>query len=221
MKQSIALDEALQTTAPPQTWTADVGVPLIQNVLGGVATSGIAAIAWRMAGPLPGDWWVPVALAGSAVACVATLTRFFADDVGVVTLAYNAGRRSRDAEVNALHLQVREAQDAMTLAGQRPEASTTIAKQLLVAQTTLKHAHLLLQVAYSGDGIGRAAMAQRGIGQRDWERAMRLCKAAGVVDDLGQLRIRNHRDAVRAVEALHKDGYKTMEQRTGYRPAWY
>ena len=221
MKQSIAIDDTVKLEAPPQTWTADVGVPLLQNVLGGVATAGIAAIAWRTVAPLPADWWLPVALAGAAVACVATLTRFFADDMGVVTLAYKAGRRSRDVEVNALHLQLREAQDTMTLAGQRPEASTTMAKQLLVAQTTIKHAKLLLQVAFSGDSFGRQAMAQRGVGQRDWERAMRLVKAAGVVDDLGQLRIRNHREALRAVEELHRNGYDTMTQRANYRPGWY
>ena len=96
-----------------------------------------------------------------------------------------------------------------------------MAKQLLVAQTTLTHARLLLQVAFSGDSIGRQAMAQRGVGQRDWERAMRLVKAAGVVDDLGQLRIRNHRQALRAVEDLHRSGYQTMEQRNNFRPAWY
>lgn len=221
MKQSIAIDDAVKVEASPQTWTADVGVPLIQNVLGGVATAGIVALTWRAFGELPAEWWLPAALAGAGVACLATLTRFFADDVGIVAIAYKAGRRSRDAEVNALHLQVREAQDAMTMAGQRPEASTTMAKQLLVAQTTLTHARLLLQVAFSGDSIGRQAMAQRGVGQRDWERAMRLVKAAGVVDDLGQLRIRNHRQALRAVEDLHRSGYQTMEQRNNFRPAWY
>ena len=120
MKQSIAIDDAVKVEAPPQTWTADVGVPLMQNVLGGVATAGIVAIAWRAFGELPADWWLPSALAGAGVACLATLTRFFADDVGIVAIAYKSGRRSRDAEVNALHLQVREAQDAMTMAGQRP-----------------------------------------------------------------------------------------------------
>lgn len=221
MKQTIAIDDTVKIDAPPQTWTANVGVPLLQNVLGGVATSGIVAIVWRTVGDLPADWWVPVSLAGAAVACMATLTRFFADDVGIVSLAYNAGRRSRDAEVNALHLQVREAHDAMTMAGQRPEASTTMAKQLLVAQTTLTHARLLLQVAFSGDSIGRQAMAQRGVGQRDWERAMRLVKAAGVIDDLNQLRIRNHRQALRAVEDLYGSGYQTMSERPNYRPGWY
>ena len=53
MKQTIAIDDTAKIGAPPQTWTANVGVPLLQNVLGGVATSGIVAIVWRTVGDLP------------------------------------------------------------------------------------------------------------------------------------------------------------------------
>jgi hypothetical protein len=149
------------------------------------------------------------------------LTRFFADDVGIVTAAYRAGASSRNAEVNALHLQLREQADAMTLAGDAPSAATVQAKQLIVAQTTIKHAKLMLQVAFSGDAISRDAMAQRNVGQRDWERAVRLLRAAGVIDELNQLKTRDHRQALKAVETLYSNGYTTMQQRGNYRPAWY
>jgi hypothetical protein len=220
MKQTITLPDDIAQPAP-QTMLADVVVPLTQNVIGGVATSGLLAIAWRAVGLPPSDWWIPVALAGSAVACVVTLTRFFADDIGITAAAYNAGRRSRDVEVNALHLQLRENADAMTMAGGAPTAATLQAKQLIVAQATLRHAKALLQTAYSGDNISRTAMEQRGIGQRDWERAMRLCRAAGVIDELNQLKVRDHRQALKAIEALHGENFATMQQRNNYRPAWY
>jgi hypothetical protein len=64
-------------------------------------------------------------------------------------------------------------------------------------------------------------MAQRNIGQRDWERAMRLCRAAGVIDELNQLKVRDHRQALKAIEALHGENFATMQQRNNYRPAWY
>ncbi len=212
-----------QEIAPPQpqTWTADIGVPLTQNLLGGVAVAGLVGVVWRAVGELPADWWIPAVLAGSAVACIATITRYFGDDVGIVTAAYNAGRRSRDAEVNALHLQLRENADAMAQAGDGATPATVQAKQLLVANATLKHARLILQVAFAGDSISREAMAQRNVGQRDWERAVRLCKAAGVLDEYNALIVRSHRDALSAVEKLHADGYGLMAQRPNYRPAWY
>lgn len=207
-RQTIAVDD--MAPSQPQTWVNDVAVPLAQNLLGGVATSGLVAIAWRAVGTLPPDWWVPVTLAGSAVACAATLTRFFADDVGIVTAAYRAGASSRDAQVNALMLEV---QSLRTVIEVREGGATGSNADLRIADmnATLKGARELIPIFYSGDNISRASMAQRGMGQSRWQKVIALCKAAGVFDDHGKRRIRDVSDALKAVEQLHDTSVVTVK----------
>ncbi|HRW09276.1 MAG TPA: hypothetical protein P5121_29450, partial [Caldilineaceae bacterium] len=82
----------------PQSFAADIFVPLLQNIIGGAAVAGILAIV-SMAG---GRWtnrplvvedvafWSLIA--GGAVACTVTVIRFFGDDIGIIRHAYMRGQ---------------------------------------------------------------------------------------------------------------------------------
>jgi hypothetical protein len=171
---------------PPVTWISHVLVPLTQNIVGGIAVAGLGCIAVQAAtGQVTPNAAVWCALAGGVVTCVVTVLRFFGDDFGLYRAAYNAGRRSRDAQIAALQLQVSDAHDAAGFDDAAPSA--TIGKRQEMARAAHANARLIIRVAFQGDSISRAAMLDRGVGQRDWERAMALCRAAGVIDDEGKL----------------------------------
>jgi hypothetical protein len=175
-----------QPQPAPVTWIGHVLVPLVQNLLGGVAVAALGAIAVQaVTGDVGTQAMTWCALVGGAVACTFTVLRFFGDDLGIVTGAYRAGRRSRDAQIAALQLQVSEANDAASFGDATPSA--TIGKRQEMARAAHANARLIIKVAFQGDSIARGAMVDRGVGQRDWERAMALCRAAGVIDDQGRL----------------------------------
>lgn len=197
--------------APPQTWVPSVLVPLVQNVIGGLAVAALVGVVWRwIAGSLPPDWWVPALSAGAVWATIWTIVRFFADDLGLLRAAYAAGAASRDAQVNALMLEV---QSLRTVIEVREGGATGSNADIRIADmnATLKGARELIPIFYSGDKISRASMAQRGMGQARWEKVITLCKAAGVFDDQGKRRIRDVSDALKAVEQLHSTSVVTVK----------
>jgi hypothetical protein len=212
-----------QELAPPQpqTWTADIGVPLTQNLLGGVAVAGLVGVVWRAVGELPADWWIPAVLAGSAVACIATITRYFGDDVGIVTAAYNAGRRSRDAEVNHLILQLQIQHDAAidTLGG---VSATEAAQYIAKANATLADARKLLRVIYEHGPhyATREKMATLHMTQRPWERARSLCIAADAIDQDMRPTAPDYAAAMKRVEERHKIAVSDMRKNPRSRVAW-
>src|SRR5436309_1981333 len=97
----------------PPSWESHVLIPLTQNLLGGVAVGGlgmIGVIAYTGAVGNVVDLYnasIWCALAGGLVACIVTIIRFFGDDLGIVTTAYRMGYQARDAEVSALHMEIR------------------------------------------------------------------------------------------------------------------
>ena len=198
--------------APPQTWVPSVLVPLVQNIIGGLAVAALVGVVWRwVGGSLPVDWWVPALSAGAVWATIWTIVRFFADDLGLLRAAYAAGAASRDAQVNALMLEVQSMRDVIT-AGEAGPTSSTADRRIATANATLKNSRVLLKVLYE-DGVAqitRAKMGQRGMGESDWKRAVLLCRAAGVIDEHGQPKHRDYAIAMKEIERVHGAGVQSM-----------
>jgi hypothetical protein len=154
-------------------------------------------------------------LAGGAVACVATVIRFFGDDLGLMAAAYKAGQASRDAEINNLHLELRAIRDARN-AAQAGGASAERREQEFM-QRAKADAAKLIAVHFNGDSIARDAMKQRGMGQRDWERSMRLLKASGVMNEDGEITVRAATLATKAIDERLRDD---RTHGATFTPAW-
>lgn len=201
----IEMKQEETTQAAPQTWETAIVIPLIQNIVGGLAVGAFLAIlsyAWAEGNQLPVDQdalmhWGEIV--GAAVTCAATFVRFFGDDVGLLTGAYRKGQQSRDAEVAALQLQLRSALDAQKAVEVNGTKGATDKQQELL-QRAKRDAMKLVEVAFNGDAISRAAMAVRGMGRWDWERACQLLKASGVMDGDGNVTVRTPAQAHRAID---------------------
>lgn len=188
-------DDQLPGRSEPVTWEGHVLIPLAQNVVGGLALAGLLTIANAVlmdAKEVPAWAW----LMGSGAACAVTLLRFFADDWGIITHAYEAGARSRDGEVNALQLELRAARDA--LANLDPNSNNDRRNE--IAQRTKQHAVKMIERTFEGLPTTRKAMVEVGIGQQDWQRACRLLRATGIIDDEGKMQARNPQTAINAIE---------------------
>jgi hypothetical protein len=194
-----------ETTQIPVTWETAIVIPLVQNVVGGLAVGAFLAVlafAWADANTLPVEQeqlirWALIV--GAAVCCAATFVRFFGDDVGLLTAAYHKGQRSRDAEVAALQLELRAALDAQKAVEVNGTKSATD-KQQEMLQRAKRDAMKIVEVAFNGDSISRAAMAGRGMGRWDWERANQLLRAAGAMDGDGNITTRTPAQAQQAVD---------------------
>lgn len=208
-----------QALTPGQSWTDNVIVPLVQNILGGAATAGLLAISYTAyTGATPGNsvllWCY---LAGGALTCLATLTRFFADDLGLLVRAYRVGQRSRDGQIAALELELRTATDAMTASEADGMMVSATRKHLEFYERARKDAAKLIEVHFNGDSIARTAMGARGLGQRDWERATRLLKASGVMNGDGSIIVRNPSQALRLIDVRMKEDAGRGDS---YTPSW-
>lgn len=108
MENTLSPQQALRTeTYKGNEWVRLIVVPLTQNLLGGIATVGALVVPllliWRITG-----WADPLAYYGAAavgamVTFLATLTRFFADDFGLLLAAYHRGRRDLMPELEAAY----------------------------------------------------------------------------------------------------------------------
>lgn len=194
-----------ETTQIPVTWETAIVIPLVQNVVGGLAVGAFLAVlafAWADANTLPVEQeqlirWALII--GATVCCAATFVRFFGDDVGLLTAAYRKGQRSRDTEVAALQLELRAALDAQK-AVEVNGTKSAIDKQQELLQRARRDAMKIVEVAFNGDSISRAAMAGRGMGRWDWERANQLLRAAGAMDADGNITTRTPAQAQQAVD---------------------
>lgn len=208
----------MQALAPGQAWASNVLVPLTQNILGGAASTGLALIIWTAwTGGQPNETimlWC--GLIGGALACAATLTRFFSDDLGLLAKAYHLGQESMQAQISALELELRSATDAVN-AVEADGSLSAARKQNEYILRANKDAVKIVEIHFQGDSIARSAMATRGMGQRDWERASRLLKAAGVVNGDGAVQVRNARQALRLLDQQVQADSGRGE---AYNPAW-
>lgn len=198
--------------SPDVTWASHVLIPLAQNIAGGAAVAGLCLVAVVALGFTVEAFGLWAGLAGGAVACTATVIRFFADDFGIVWGAYQAGQRSRDSEVNALQIELQAALSAAHL-----DPTSAQRKRTEAMQRARKDVQRILDIHFGGESTTRAAMQARGMGQRDWERAIRLLRAAGCVDENGTMLARSPHQALRAIDRrLNEDG----ERGRNYSPAW-
>lgn len=203
------------------TWAGHVLIPVAQNLLGGAAVSGLVLIAYvTVLAWLNLAWSVYDAklgclLIGGLVTCVVTVVRFFGDDLGIVRAAYRAGQQSRDAQIAALQLELRATHDAQNAA--EAGGGSPVRKRQELLQRARADCGRIVAVHFDGDAITRKAMAGRNMGQRDWERAMRLLMAAGVVDGDGVVVAKSPNQALKAVdERLATD----TERGATFTPAW-
>jgi hypothetical protein len=169
-----------------------------------------AAWFWISAGDLPSWWWAACATVTGVWATFWTIVRFHGEETGLMRAWYRAGARSRDAEVNALWMELETLRDAATAGNGTPSSESE--RRIAVANVTLVNARKLLRVVYEyGPAQGsRIPMKGRNMEQRDWERARRLCMAAGAIDELMQPKAGNLAAAVRQVEELHAAGVATL-----------
>lgn len=192
----------------PPTWVTHLFLPISQNVVGGAAFSligMIGVIAYTGAADTTIDLYnagVWCALAGGLVACIITVVRFFGDDLGIVLAAYRTGYQARDAEVSALHMEIRALRNDMNLDQAEGGAISAIHKRQEADARLKKNANVLIQVAFQGDSIARDAMKARGMGRYDWEAAVRVLRAAAVLNADGIIVATAARQAYKAVDEL-------------------
>ena len=212
-------DAGAPAAANVPSWTSAYFIQIAQNLTTGAFVSLVCWLAWYWVarGDLPAWWPAAVGTVGVVWAAAWTITRFHADEVGLVRFWYRLGQKSRDAEVNGLYLELETLRDAVTAAGD-VAPSSQVEKHLAVKQATLRNARTLLRVVYEHgpEYATRQKMDSLAhMGQRDWERVRRLCQAAGVIDQYMQPLAPTLRDAVVLTEQLHAAG---MEQLRSGKP---
>lgn len=225
VRAAVPVDQPVtEAQETPRGWQSDYLIQLVQAMTTGAGVGVTVAIVWYWSArgaPLP-DWWLPACASVAIVWTVVwTIFRYHGDEIGLFQAAYRAGQRSRDAEVNHLIMQLETERDAATAAS-GGTSTTDAEKRIAVANATLQNARKLLRVVYEhGAAHGtREQMAQRGMGQRDWERARALCVAAGATDNLLQPLLGSYADALAAVERTHGAGVAEMRKSRRGRVVW-
>ena len=207
----------------PQAWTADVFVPLTQNLCGGIAVGLLGYIgyvayitSYEVASPNPHArlWCL---LAGGAVACLMTILRFFSDDLGMVVAAYKAGQRSMLPRISALEENLHATQDVLQGTQQHTSAEARLVEVMNRASTD---AERLIRLHFEGDRIDRKSMTERGMGQRDWERARRLLQAAGVLNHDGTFAVLTPAAGIERLNNRFARDVGKQQQNHAYAPSW-
>jgi len=165
-------------------------VPLLQNILGGLAVMGATAIVataivlMQDRSPDLDPILAWSALLGGLITCTATVVRFFGDDIGIVRTAYRHGQERMLARVHALEIELQTARSqlaqSLDATGQMPPT-----KALQELERAHQVAQQMIQWHFEGIPIDRRSCEQRSVGQRDWGRARQLLLAAGVMDGAG------------------------------------
>lgn len=213
-----------ESLPPSPTWETHIVIPLVQNLAGGVA---VFALCWIITVGL-GHYllWDLIlrqlafwsALLGAAVAAGMTIVRFFGDELGLLATAYRLGKRSADAQVNALiaeneqlHATARELRKTST-----SHRAVAMTERINQTQTDAEH---LLSLAYSGHSIAREKVSAY-ISQRPWERAIQLLRAAGCLDANGALTEPNLALSLQRLRT-YTDANRTQAANPAWRPAWF
>lgn len=142
-----------------------VVIPILQNVIGGIAVAGailtVQGGVWLLWG-----WWSDEALLGAVgvgamVAFMATFIRFFADDVGLLRTAYRAGQEVSAQQMEALQRELNEER--------REHADTE--NRLRTAQSELNSRTVHISDLYDAETRRRASLAIEywfDHGQKQW-----------------------------------------------------
>jgi len=156
----------------PQTWSENVLIPLVQNVIGGMAVSALAAVSTAF-----------LFNSSTYVTCGFTTIRFFGDDLGLFSTAFRAGQKSQQSEIDRLSDLLYDAQSLIEKMESDPkiEVGTTRNHQQIL--DAVADAEKIIRWAFDGHSISRAACGRRGMKQRAWERANKVIHNAGIVRD--------------------------------------
>lgn len=206
-----------------QTWTADILVPLTQNIFGGAALGGLGFIGfvavseWRHILWYADDALLWCILVGSAVTCFMTIIRFFGDDVGLITAAYKAGQRSMLPRISALETNLQATSDV--LEGKYEHSSEEARLKEVVARARID-AERLIRLYFEGQRIDRKSMTERGMGQRDWERARRLLQGAGILAGDGKFVTQTPTQAIEQLHQRYTLDTKQNGRTRAFTPAW-
>lgn len=208
-----------------QNWEGNVLVPLVQNAAGGVAAAIMIATvtyAWDYANGLATDGWELLqwgVIIGVAVAAIATIVRFFGDEVGLMRAVYVAGQRSRDDEIQRLNRQI-----SLMEQQQQPGAmqdATAVNARLGQMAGDRDNAVKLLKILLDG-GIVARSNSEHGLGRRPWERAVALLEKAKIYNhDSKELLIENRSEALRALAEFYDDQYRLAQDNSSFHPAWW
>lgn len=204
---------------PIPTWESRIVIPVTENVLGGISVGAawmgvtIALQFWNIQFDLY-NAGIFAALAGGAWAAFWNIVRFSGDEIGIVTGAYQMGRADEHAllmpRIAALELELRASYDAQSAAEANGNVVSAIRDRQTMMVQTRKDAAKLIEVAFANDSTSRAAMKGRGMGQRDWERAVRLLMASGAMNGDGIIVATNPSQALHAIdEQLSSDSQQS------------
>jgi len=208
-----------------QNWEGNVLVPLVQNAAGGVAAAIMIATvtyAWDYANGLATDGWELLrwgVIIGVAVAAIATIVRFFGDEVGLMRAVYVAGQRSRDDEIQRLNRQI-----SLMEQQQQPGAmqdATVVNARLGQMAGDRDNAVKLLKILLDGGSVARSN-SEHGLGRRPWERAVALMEKAKIYNhDSKELLVENRSEALRALAEFYDDQYRLAQDNSSFHPAWW
>lgn len=208
-----------------QNWEGNVLVPLVQNAAGGVAAAIMIATvtyAWDYANGLATDGWELLrwgVIIGVAVAAIATIVRFFGDEVGLMRAVYVAGQRSRDDEIQRLNRQI-----SLMEQQQQPGAmqdATAVNARLGQMAGDRDNAVKLLKILLDGGSVARSN-SEHGLGRRPWERAVALLEKAKIYNhDSKELLVENRSEALRALAEFYDDQYRLAQDNSSFHPAWW
>lgn len=208
-----------------QNWEGNVLVPLVQNAAGGVAAAIMIATvtyAWDYANGLATDGWELLrwgVIIGVAVAAIATIVRFFGDEVGLMRAVYVAGQRSRDDEIQRLNRQI-----SLMEQQQQPGAmqdATVVNARLGQMAGDRDNAVKLIKILLDGGSVARSN-SEHGLGRRPWERAVALMEKAKIYNhDSKELLVENRSEALRALAEFYDDQYRLAQDNSSFHPAWW
>ena len=208
-----------------QNWEGNVFVPLVQNAAGGAAAAIMIATvtyAWDHANGLATDGWELLrwgAIIGVAVAAIATIVRFFGDEVGLMRAAYVAGQRSRDEEIQRLNRQI-SLMEQQQQPGAMQDATAANARLGQMAGDR-DNAVKLLKILLDGGSVARSN-SEHGLGRRPWERAVALLEKAKIYNhDSKEMLVENRSEALRALAEFYDDQYKLAQENSSFHPAWW
>lgn len=185
-----------------QAWQSDIFLPLVQNFIGGLATALLASTAVYLLFSTDQDTIVTSGIVvGIIVTCGFTIIRFFSDDLGLIQRAYSAGQHSMVPQINRLQLQLHDANEQLDqLSGKADIAAPTRNGQQMLQ--VCSDAESMIRWHFAGRGISRGDCAERGLGQRRWERAKEALSNSNVYD--GQWKT----DTVQSALGLLQSHYK-------------
>src|SRR5215212_5051179 len=208
----------------PQTWTTDIFVPLANNIFGGAALGALGFIVfvsvseWRHIMWYTDDALLWCILLGSAATCIMTVIRFFGDDLGLITGAYKAGQRSMLPRISALETNLQATSDVLNRKYEYTGEEARLKEVLARARTD---AERLIRLYFEGQKIDRKSMVERGMGQRDWERARRLLQGAGIIAGDGKLVSQTPAAAIEQLHTKYALDAKHKGQQRAFTPAWH